>query len=877
MGFIIGAVFTLITSLTSFYYLDYKYTPETLRERNEFFETLQTFEARFGDLKFQIRGYRPTQAPVALIAIDDDSVREIGRWPWSRETMSQLTKNALDLGAKSIGFDIIFSEPERGMEQNDLMMGKVVSDYSDRIVLGAFSESASRYLPYQDYCVTEAFLKTGGEHLVKLNPTLIVEDDLNDVLDNLDWNSFFNILFDRVQFDKKNALMSQLGKKEEPQLTLFQKNYLRSELEKSLFAYCHEWLTPQDRFFNSENKEQIQKLYTQFLSSNEKLKTFSIEDFKKYLIKQTPLHPIQQYPEWTKNIPAIQNESLYSASFLAKLDSDGYVRRYPMLYRSGNRLGSSYIPSLALQTYLLATGYRAEVKITKEASKNNKVVSKFIIIDPNSTPESIVSELPIDPAGQVLINYYGAEMSLPYIPAKEFFSDSDQMRVQFREIDSQTQKAEIREKIVNKKDFLKGRSLLAGATAIAIYDLRNTPTAPNYPGPEIHLTMLANLFQKDFLKSHSSEKYWIPLLMLALGISLSYILSYAGSIYSLMIVVVVLLIGFATDLFTFIYQEIEPSLLYAGVLVGIIYVTITIYRYFTEERKKQELKSTFSKYVSPAIVDELIKDPKNLQLGGRRQHMTVFFSDLRGFTTISEKLTPDELVKLLNRYLTPMTQIVFENKGTLDKYMGDAIMAFFGAPITYPDHAYHACKCALQSLKKLKELQAEFAAENLPLVDVGIGINTGDMSVGNMGSNIVQNYTVMGDAVNLASRLEGTNKQYGTRIIISEFTYKEVKDKFVIRELDQVKVKGKNEPVKIYEVIQEETPVGTITSWLEKFEQGYRSYLSQDFKKAIRFFQNALEFNPTDPVSKLYIQRCEEFLTDPPPQNWDGVYEMKTK
>ncbi|HPI40886.1 MAG TPA: adenylate/guanylate cyclase domain-containing protein, partial [Pseudobdellovibrionaceae bacterium] len=673
MGFIIGLFFTLVTSLTTHFYLNYKFQPETTRPRNEFFETLQTFESRFSDLKFQIRGQRKTTAPVALIAIDDDSVREIGRWPWSRETMSQMTSKALELGAKSIGFDIIFSEPERGMEQNDVMMGQVVSKYSDRIVLGAFSENASKYLPYQDYCVTEAFLKNGGENLVKLNPTIIVEDETNDTLDSLDWNHFFSIIFDRVQKDRKESIFKNLEKTDETQMTFFQKNFLKSELEKSLFEYCHEWLTPQDRFLDSSSNEQIEKLYSNFLGKTDTLNKMKILEFKDYLVKNTLPHPIQQYPDWTMNIPAIQNEGLYTASFLAKLDADGYVRRYPLLYRSGNRLGSSYIPSLALQTYLLATGYRAEVKIKNQTQTQTKVVSQFTIIDPSTNPETKVADLPIDPTGQVLINYYGAEMSLPYIPAKEFFTESKNMRVQFREIDPVTQESRIKEMIVDKKEFLKDRSLLAGATAIAIYDLRNTPTAPNYPGPEIHLTMLANLFQKDFLKSHANEQYWVPILMLVLGLSLSYLLSHIGSIYSLIIILVVLGLGFVVDLFLFIYQEVEPSLLYAGILVGLIYVTITIYRYFTEERKKQQLKSTFSKYVSPAIVDELIKDPKNLQLGGRRQHMTVFFSDLRGFTTISEKLTPDELVKLLNRYLSPMTQIVFENKGTLDKYMGDAI------------------------------------------------------------------------------------------------------------------------------------------------------------------------------------------------------------
>jgi adenylate cyclase len=309
----------------------------------------------------------------------------------------------------------------------------------------------------------------------------------------------------------------------------------------------------------------------------------------------------------------------------------------------------------------------------------------------------------------------------------------------------------------------------------------------------------------------------------------------------------------------------------------LIYVTITVYRYFTEERKKKELKSTFANYVSPAIVDEILKSPENLNLGGRKQRMSVFFSDVRGFTTISEKLSPTDLSKLLSDYLTPMTELVFKNKGTLDKYMGDAIMAFFGAPVFRPDHAADACRCALESMKKLKEVQAEFASKNLPLIDIGIGINTGDMSVGNMGSNRIKSYTVMGDSVNLGSRLEGINKEYGTHIIISEFTHKDIQGKFVCRPVDSVRVKGKLEPVKIFELLSEEALPAGLQEWLKEYELGYELYLKKQFSEALSHFDKASQLGTDDEVSKLYIERCQEYMATPPPPDWDGVFVMKTK
>jgi adenylate cyclase len=312
-------------------------------------------------------------------------------------------------------------------------------------------------------------------------------------------------------------------------------------------------------------------------------------------------------------------------------------------------------------------------------------------------------------------------------------------------------------------------------------------------------------------------------------------------------------------------------------LVVVIYVGITFYKYFTEERKKKYLKATFSKYVSPAIVDETLKDPENVQLGGRKQRMSVFFSDVRNFTTISEKLDPQMLSSVLNEYLTPMTYIVFNNKGTLDKYMGDAVMAFFGAPLFYEDHAKYACRCALQSIDKLKEIQADFEKRGYPKIDIGIGINTYDMSVGNMGSDIVRSYTVMGDGVNLGSRLEGLNKEYGSRILISEFTYEDVSKDFTCREIDWVRVKGKLQPIKIYELICEGAPSAAQATMLQLFAEGYQLYRDARFTEAVAAFKKAVAENPDDPVAVTYLERCEELSANPPPAPWDGVFTMKTK
>ena len=874
---LLGSLITAITAIIIYYYLDFHRQIQHERSRNSFFEALESADLRYNDIKYRFRNQKHSEAPVALIAIDNDSLAEIGRWPWGRDLMAEMTDKLLSYGAKSVAFDIIFSEPELTAPQNDEKLTQILAKYKDKVVLGTFSEDISNHQAYQDYCVTEAFLKTNGSDIIKLNPSFVVEDLTPNDFEELAWGDLFTPLFSLVRKQEETKLLSHYNKSSTEQLTRFQKNYLFARQNKSLFEYCSEWLTPQDRFLIAGDKTQMEDHYKKIISAMPKLKDLNFEGFTERIKSETLFHPIPQYAEWTGNIPNFQQASDYTASFIAKLDSDGYVRHYPLFYRSGNRIGSSFIPSLALQTYLIAKSYRADVKIEKSKTTGAKSLTNFTIIDPSTEPERKVAELPIDSSGQILINYYGPQMSLPYVPAKELFTDRDTLRV-LRSVphENSSQQKIIKADLVGKKEFLHGKNLIVGITAEALYDLRNTPTEPNYPGPEIHLTALANLLDQDFLKTLRNEILWLPLYIFAIGMVLSVFFSILNSIHSFVIVNLFLFSTVAFDFWLFVSQQIKTSGIFLSLSIILVYSVTTIFRFFTEEKTKKELRSTFSKYVSPAIVDELLKESENLKLGGRRQRMTVFFSDLRGFTTISEKLPPEELVKLLNRYLSPMTEIVFKNKGTLDKYMGDAIMAFFGAPITSPDHAAQACRCALQSLEKLKELQKEFAAEGLPFIDIGIGINTGEMSVGNMGSNIVQSYTVMGDSVNLASRLEGTNKEYGSKVIISEFTYNDVKEKFTAREIDRVRVKGKNEPIRIFELMKEGPPDEQLKEKINQFNSGINLYLAKKFTEALSAFEQIHSKNP-DPVSEIYIDRCREFLTEPPPENWDGVYVMKTK
>ncbi|MBW3003525.1 adenylate/guanylate cyclase domain-containing protein [Candidatus Woesearchaeota archaeon] len=284
-----------------------------------------------------------------------------------------------------------------------------------------------------------------------------------------------------------------------------------------------------------------------------------------------------------------------------------------------------------------------------------------------------------------------------------------------------------------------------------------------------------------------------------------------------------------------------------------------------EQKEKEKIKSAFKQYVMPAIIDEMLKDPSKLKLGGERKNLTILFSDIRGFTTISEQLGPEKLVELLNEYLTAMTDIILENRGVVDKFIGDAIMAFWNAPLDEPKHTIQAVQSAVLMIEGLKRCNKDWAARGFPEVKIGIGLNSGDVIVGNMGSEQRFDYTCLGDHVNLAARLESSNKFYSTEIIISENIYKQVKGHFVIRELDKVIVKGKTVPIDIYEVIPEYKHVG---DW----GRGIKLYREGRFKEALSIFEKL----PKDGPTSMYIDRCNECIKNPP-KDWDGVYIRTSK
>jgi adenylate cyclase len=335
---------------------------------------------------------------------------------------------------------------------------------------------------------------------------------------------------------------------------------------------------------------------------------------------------------------------------------------------------------------------------------------------------------------------------------------------------------------------------------------------------------------------------------------------------------IVLLGGICLFLFCRLNLWIPPVLLWAA--LTLVYVGNVLSHYLVEVREKRWLRHAFGRYVSPHVVEAIIRNPEQCRLGGELVEVTVLFADLSQFTAISEEMGPEELIGILNEYFAPLTQIILSCQGTLDKYIGDAIMAFWGAPVSTPDHAVKACSAALKMQEEMRVLQSDWQARNLPALWARVGLHSGPVVAGNVGSRERFNYTVLGDTVNLASRLEGINKHYGTKILMSESTYRLVADKFLERELDTVQVKGRVQPVAIYELLGLKQE-NALPPWLPLFAAGRAAYLGRQWEEAASLFEEVLRLKPDDSPSTLYMRRCHAYLRHPPSPDWQGVHEIR--
>jgi len=432
----------------------------------------------------------------------------------------------------------------------------------------------------------------------------------------------------------------------------------------------------------------------------------------------------------------------------------------------------------------------------------------------------------------------------------------------------------------------RDKIVLVGGTALGIGDLRSTPFQKQdtgYMGVEVHANILDNLLHledrgRGFLARGFNEEMIDIAVIVIFGLGFG---SWFGRTKPLVSTLSALgaLAAFSLLAYAAFAQYgrwlsfVIPSLTLVAT-----YASITSFRMIFEEGEKRRIRKTFAQYLSPGVITLMEKEPgKYFRPGGETKELTVMFSDIRNFTGQSEGLAPDELVQWLNEYLGAMTDILFANQGTLDKYIGDAIMAFWGSPYPQPEHAANACKCALQMQEDLAYLNSRWRADGRKPMQVGMGINTGPVNVGNMGSERRFSWTVMGDNVNLASRLEGLTKEYGVRILISEATYLAVCNDYVCRELDRIRVKGKNQAVKIYELVGPASKYQESAGLLGGFADALSAYREQRWPEAAALFARLLEQYPADGPTQVFLQRSRELMQASPAAEWDGVFVMKTK
>lgn len=549
------------------------------------------------------------------------------------------------------------------------------------------------------------------------------------------------------------------------------------------------------------------------------------------------------------NIPAISNASTYFAFFSNEADHDAIVRWVTLVRIINGHL----MPSLSLK--LAAESMNRDILATFDQVG----LASIELVSRENGTDSI--SIPLDPLGQgrMLANYRGPGMTFPH------FSLADAYDNTFTE---------------QQKKHLKGATLLLGMTATGINDQRPNPFDPTFDGVEIHATVVDNIKNQDFIRRPATIYSTELLILILIAIIFVPLLIISRPIYSALAVG-----SFAIGYYYFdrIYWFDHGIWAYMGVPmieILILSMVVTLYKYIIEEREKHKVKGAFSHYLSPEVINQVLEDPGSLQLGGVRKELTVFFSDVRGFTTISESLTPEQLCLFMNEYFTPMTEIILKSKGVLDKYIGDAIMAFWGAPIAIENQSEVAADAALAMLSALRKLQHDFKMKGLPTLDIGMGLNTGPMSVGNMGSDERFCYTVMGDAVNLGSRLESLTKEYGIRAMISETTVAGFKSKrHYIRDLDDIRVKGKNEPIKVFHLLHpmDFKKEQDLINLIGEFERGRQFYRAKNWEQASFQFNECLKIVTDDGPSLLYLERIAEYKTEPPPENWDGVFTFHHK
>jgi adenylate cyclase len=719
---------------------------------------LELIELRTYDLRFVSRGPRTPSPAVVLAVIDEKSLDAEGRWPWPRSKIARLIDALSGDGAKVIGFDMLFSEPDENSQVAllDRLAGQLDAlAIEDPRLRGFVAERRAE--ADNDRLLVEAIRRSRAAVVL---------------------GYFFHMS------------RSTLGDELAP-----------GELARRLHAIAA-------------------SKYPRVRHAGEGA-------------HEPPL--IRAHAPET-NLDSFSEAAASAGFFSLQSDRDGVLRWMPLAIQGGEDL----FPPLGL---LSAWHYLDRPPLTVEVGPHGiegiRVGDRFV---------------PTDEAGQMLINYAGPPRTFPHIPVTDILNGA-----------------------VPAGTFAD-RIVLVGATAIATHDLRNTPFSPLYPGLEIHATVIDNILSGSFMARPEWARAFDVLAIVALSVVTGLVLTRQSPLTGTLLAVALFAGYILLARWLFVSARLWLNIVYPLLALAAVYIALTLYYYLTEQRERKRIKGTFKQYVAEHVVEEMIRDPARLRLGGEEKVLTVLFSDLEGFTSYSERYSAIEMTEMLAEYYDRVTEQVFLHRGTLKEYVGDELMAFFGAPLDDPEHARRACEAALAMREQTRALAEEWGKIGRPRLRARTGINSGPMVVGNLGSKYRFAYGVVGDHVNLGSRLEGLNKVYRTDIIIGETTARLVEPAFILRELDRVRVLGRTQAVHIYELIGTAgaplAPEHEQALWV--YAEALEAYRKGKWTDAHALFRHALSFRPEDGPSRTLAERCLA-LEAAPPRAWDGVFEQQFK
>lgn len=712
----------------------------------------------FYDLRMRSQPAQPDPR-IVIVDIDEKSLDQIGRWPWSRNVVADLVTSLSErYKVKTIGFDIIFAEPDTS------------SGYA---TLTQLAERELKSMPQ---------LK---ERLQSLKPEL--------------------------DYDGKLAAAI----KDKPVVL----GYLFSNELQSV----SKGVLPEPAFTTAD------------------LEGRRVD--------------ILQWSSYTANIPSLQKVAATAGFFNPVLDDDGVVRAVPLVAQ----VGDNYYESLAVATARTALGansvrpvfLQSDALMSEDALRQYGAIEALALDGPLST-----IDIPVERRLTTLVKYGsrgGVNAShFRYLSAVDV----------------------IKGKVA--PDILADKIVLIGTTVPGLYDLRATPVSPNYPGVEIHANVIASILDGNFLHRPDFSSGYDLLQVIAVGLLLGLFLPTLGPMLSLLLATGTAVVVIGINLWLYNSANLVLPMATAVLLTGALFICNLGWSYLFEFRNRRAMVGLFGEYLAPELVAEMAANPKKYSMEGESRNLTVMFSDVRGFTTISESLKPNELREYINAYLTAVSEDIRGNRGTLDKYIGDAVMAFWGAPLPLPQHASLAVATALKMQCSVIELNVDFIKRNWPPLHIGVGVNTGIMRVGDMGSKIRRAYTVMGDAVNLGARLESITKVYGVGVIVGTQT-RDAAPEYIYRELDRVRVKGKNEPVAIFEPLGLDTELDQSTrDLLQQWHDTLALLRAQNWDEAE---QKLLKLQAQSPhgLYTLYLQRIANYRVTPLPSNWDGVTVFDSK